>query len=236
MLPASVKSFPTLADAEAFLAGQDPSQDPNSSSYGTHKFYAVRNGRVPGLYLDWPSAQEQITGWTKPKHRCFTNRAEAEAYLSASEVGRVDDGHDFEQIPQTEPANVKAIAPAMTASKNRPPEKKAKKSHTSTMDRSMAGPSQASVPLPYQSNETLGYAPGEGPLPPGSVDGFDPDIFLNPITGKVEYKSQAQKERKIMVPKPAGVLRIYTDGSSLGNGQYGAVSGVGVYFGAGDDR
>jgi ribonuclease HI len=36
---------------------------------------------VPGVYLDWPSAQKQITGWTKPKHRCFLTRAEAESFV-----------------------------------------------------------------------------------------------------------------------------------------------------------
>ncbi|KZF20742.1 ribonuclease H-like protein [Xylona heveae TC161] len=32
------------------------------------------------------------------------------------------------------------------------------------------------------------------------------------------------------------MLRIYTDGSSLGNGINGALAGVGVYFGSGDSR
>jgi ribonuclease HI len=33
-----------------------------------------------------------------------------------------------------------------------------------------------------------------------------------------------------------GVLRIYTDGSSRGNGKVGATAGVGVFFGEGDPR
>ena len=33
-----------------------------------------------------------------------------------------------------------------------------------------------------------------------------------------------------------GVVVVYTDGSSLGNGRVGATAGVGVYFGAGDPR
>ncbi len=32
------------------------------------------------------------------------------------------------------------------------------------------------------------------------------------------------------------ILRIYTDGSSLGNGKLGAVAGLGVFFGDGDSR
>lgn len=34
----------------------------------------------------------------------------------------------------------------------------------------------------------------------------------------------------------AAPLRIYTDGSSLGNGKLGAVAGVGVFFGNNDPR
>jgi ribonuclease HI len=34
----------------------------------------------------------------------------------------------------------------------------------------------------------------------------------------------------------SGPLKIYTDGSSLGNGKLGAVAGVGVYFGPNDPR
>jgi ribonuclease HI len=34
----------------------------------------------------------------------------------------------------------------------------------------------------------------------------------------------------------AGIVHIYTDGSSLNNGRAGAAAGVGVFFGAGDSR
>lgn len=83
------------------------------------------------------------------------------------------------------------------------------------------------------------YEAGTGPLPPGAEDGFDPNIILDPNTGKVIYKTQEQ--RQTMKPAPAGAtetgpIRIHTDGSSLGNGTSGAFAGVGVYFGPGDQR
>ena len=38
------------------------------------------------------------------------------------------------------------------------------------------------------------------------------------------------------VLKEGGPLKIWTDGSSLGNGRVGAAAGVGVFFGRGDPR
>ncbi|BEJ16842.1 hypothetical protein CspHIS471_0602430 [Cutaneotrichosporon sp. HIS471] len=48
------------------------------------KFYAVRVGRIPGLYHDWESAQKQINGFPGALHRAFKSETEANAYLNAS--------------------------------------------------------------------------------------------------------------------------------------------------------
>lgn len=75
------------------------------------------------------------------------------------------------------------------------------------------------------------------PLPPGAEDGFDPNVLLNPKTGKVVYKEPEQKLMTKTKPTgPPGMLRIYTDGSALGNGKKIAQAGVGVYFGPNDTR
>lgn len=114
-----------------------------------------------------------------------------------------------------------------TADKKEPPAKKQKKSATTTAaateDDAESGP----------------WAPGTGPLPEGAEDGFDPRIMLNPQTGKVEYKPDAQRGATKKMPagdSKGGVMKIYTDGSSLGNGKKGSVAGVGVFFGPLDKR
>jgi ribonuclease HI len=90
------------------------------------------------------------------------------------------------------------------------------------------------IPKDQQGNP---YEPGEGPLPPGAEDGFDPNVILDPKTGKVVYKTPEQKiATKTQQKGPPGMLRIYTDGSSLRNGRVQAMAGVGVYFGPGDSR
>lgn len=81
------------------------------------------------------------------------------------------------------------------------------------------------------------FAPGEGPLPQGAEDGFDPNVLLDPATGKVMYKTAQQKAAtKTQTAGIPGMLRIYTDGSSLRNGTKLASAGVGVFFGPGDAR
>jgi len=100
-----VKSFTTLTDAERFMAGEDPSNKGGSEvAGGGSKFYAVRSGRVPGIYTDWPSAQKQIVGWTKPKHKCFSTRVEAQRFL-----GELDKGASGESTEDSE-NQVRAIS------------------------------------------------------------------------------------------------------------------------------
>lgn len=81
------------------------------------------------------------------------------------------------------------------------------------------------------------FAAGDGPLPQGAEDGFDPNVLLDPATGKMVYKTVAKKAAtKTQAAGIPGMLRIYTDGSSLRNGTKLASAGVGVYFGPGDSR
>lgn len=50
------------------------------------KIYAVSAGRVPGIYSDWPSAQEQIEGFSGAKYKGFSLREEAVAWLEQDGV------------------------------------------------------------------------------------------------------------------------------------------------------
>jgi ribonuclease HI len=43
--------------------------------------YAVRVGRVPGIYPDWPSCQAQVTGFPGAQFKKFATEGEADAFL-----------------------------------------------------------------------------------------------------------------------------------------------------------
>jgi len=229
-----------LTEAEAFLnmpAANGSASSPSSTTSTTskaskpskpstilQKFYAVQNGRVPGVYTDWSSAQKQITGWTKPKHKSFATRSEAEAFVKAG----VADGQAIAGV-HIEPDGLSPqVAANMNGSKiSEPPAKKRKKS----------------AELPFTEAVEDGdewYEAGMGPLPFGAEDGFDPRIILDPATGMVVYKNKEQMDAQKMIPtgetRAGETLKIWTDGSSLGNGKQGAVAGVGVWFGPSDNR
>jgi len=203
-----VKAFTTLTEAQAFLRGEFTSQTKQS---GEPKFYGVQVGKVPGVYLDWPQAQVQIQGVKGPKYKKFNTRAEAEAFVAQ---GRNKNGGLVDTLL--------------------PPEKRRK---LDMINRSAPGLVIGSTYAPKDTNGNT-FEPGTGPLPPGAEDGFDPNVKLN-AAGQVVHKTETEKEKTKLISKerdPPGMLRIYTDGSSLNNGHAGARAGVGVFFGPGDPR
>jgi len=202
----------------------------NTAGAGTeNKFYAVKSGRNPGIYTDWTSAQEQIKGWTKPKHRLFQTRAEAQQFLDE------DDGR-ASRAPEPTEADTGVVADdfggdqSAGATEKPPPAKRAKKT--------INGASKATKPAPVEHNEA-DYEAGTAPLPADAEDGFDPNIILDAEAGQVVYKTLEQRQATKAISTgtaQTGPVRIHTDGSSLGNGKEGAFAGVGVYFGPSDPR
>ena len=215
----SVKSSTNLADAELFLAGKEASKP-------SCKFYAVQNGRVPGIYTDWPSAQRQIIGWSKSRHKCFSTRTEAQNFLDEgfqtllnkeSNRTEIEDGHSTD-LRQTE-ANGLLQKKLKNSALLVPSTTKDSKSNIGTAGFDF-------------------YEPGIG-LPLDAEDGFDPNVILEANSGNVVFKTRIQKEAtKLQAVRPVAesVLRVYTDGSSLRNGQTGSLAGIGVYFGPCDTR
>ena len=205
------KSFTSLTEAESFLNNQE---SVTAVGKGT-KFYGVQSGRVPGVYTSWPEVLEQIRGWKAPKHRGFKTRHEAEQFVAEGQNNPMGD------IPLDSVEN--ADGPAAKKSKST----KGKKT----------GIKDEGSPAPFI--DPADFAPGEGPLPDDAEDGFDSSIILDQTTGEPRYKTAEERARvkpQAVRPTKDSFVKIYTDGSSLGNGQLGAVGGVGVYFGPGDGR
>lgn len=198
---------------------------------------------MPGVYTDWPSAQQQITGWQKPKHRCFSTRAEAEQFVRAGKGGNeltgANQGGTVTQTNDAHIANMQSgLGLDMSNNDIKVPQKRQRKTN-----KAVATPqSQQMTPQSHLLPGTYGadlFDQGTAPLPSNVQDGFDPRMALNQYTGRMDVKSYAQLQRTIpqaSAPKPDTALRIYTDGSSLGNGCGGAVAGIGVFFGDGDVR
>jgi ribonuclease HI len=213
------RRFDSLTEAEAFLANGT-----QSTRGSVQKFYAIQAGRVPGVYTDWASAKAQIDGWKGVKHKSFTTRAEAEAFVAAGK-GITVAGLNANIKQDTETESQSSTAAVKKSSKVNETVAKKRKKNNGAASQIYTGPIE-------------GVEPGTGPFPPDAEDGFDHSIALNPVTGKIEYKTDQQLNAKKLQPNGEirGPIRIYTDGASRGNGKVGAVAGFGVYFGADDPR
>jgi ribonuclease HI len=205
------KSFTSLTEAESFLNNAESVTAVGKAT----KFYGVQSGRVPGVYTSWPDVLEQIRGWKAPKHRGFKTRHEAEQFVAEGQNNPMADI----------PLDSVEIGDGPAAKKSK------------TMKGKKTGIKDEGSPAPFI--DPADFAPGEGPLPEDAEDGFDSSIILDQTTGEPRYKTAEERARvKPQAVRPAkdSFVKIYTDGSSLGNGQLGAVGGVGVYFGPGDGR
>ncbi|PGH13771.1 hypothetical protein AJ79_03470 [Helicocarpus griseus UAMH5409] len=199
------QSFPTLEEANAFLTGTHAPSTPASIAAST-KFYGVQRGRKPGVYTDWAVTQDQVRGFRGPKYRRFATWAEADEFVRQGQ-----------QTPEE-------IQAAQNAGHNADSSWK--------VDLPGAPGLTSERPKGADGNE---YPAGTGPLPPGTTDGFDPNVLIDPTTGKLKYRTPYEKPATKHHPGRPPPLRIYTDGSSLRNGAMGAKAGVGVYFGPGDE-
>lgn len=50
------------------------------------KFYAVKKGRIPGIYTSWPTCQKQISGFSGALHKSFSNHLDALNYFYDGQV------------------------------------------------------------------------------------------------------------------------------------------------------
>lgn len=231
---AMFKSFPSLTDAQYYLEDENTAGESGVTGSGRSagKWYGVRCGRKPGVYPSWADVLAQITGWKNPKHRGFKTRIEAELF--------VKEGQMEQQAAQNGGVenSIESIQAADTAA---PAGKRARLDVKPASARAGGIKDENYSPdcMSYGIEAAALYEPGEAPLPPGAEDGFDSSIILDPITGSLRYKTSAEFARttyQATRPAASSPIRIYTDGSSLANGQPKAVGGVGVYFGPGDGR
>ena len=57
-------------------------------------YYAVKVGKVPGIYRDWPTCQQQVKGFSKAIFQKFNTQKEAEAFIQPKEEEKGDFEYD----------------------------------------------------------------------------------------------------------------------------------------------
>ena len=210
----SVKKFTLYTEAEEFMKGEGASASADAPKAPRSKYYGVQAGHTPGVYTDWPAVLEQVTGFKGAKQKRFDSWEEAQAYVNEAQYGTLS------QTNTSTPISINGQFNSTTPSavESRKSTKKQKQND---------GTASAFI--------TNGeYDAGTGPLPHDAEDGFDRRIKHGlPDGPEVEYKTQDELLRRKLQPTGefAGILEIYTDGASKGNGQLGAYAGFGIWFG-----
>ena len=49
------------------------------------KFYAVKEGKKPGIYMSWDECKEQVNGYSGAVYKSFSNEEEAKAFIKKEE-------------------------------------------------------------------------------------------------------------------------------------------------------
>ena len=58
-----------------------------------NKYYAVRKGRVPGIYRTWSECQKQVTGYPGAVFKGFVTEEEAQSFLHPGQSAKAKETH-----------------------------------------------------------------------------------------------------------------------------------------------
>ncbi|SPO03421.1 related to ribonuclease H1 [Cephalotrichum gorgonifer] len=203
--------------------------DPNMQ-----KYYAVRTGMRPGVYLTWDECQSQTTGFKGASYKSFLSIEEAQAFVAGRKVKSKDD---------PEPPKFYAVA---------------RGSYTGIFSdwdkardaiKGWKGPKYKKFPTREEAVDFIKQW-GDAKAIEGigekveeaeeedddSEEDEEDEVELD--AGVLGDEMFEVEERSITkgVKSKRPVLEIHTDGSSRGNGRAGAAAGVGVFFDINDSR
>ena len=182
------------------------------------KYYAVRAGKTPGVYMTWKECQDQTTGFKGASYKSFTSRQDAEDFAAGKEVassagaGRGTEEKFYGIAVGHNPGVYETWTAAAEQIKD------------------VKGPKYKKFATREEAEEFV-KSGGKASKKADAAKTTKKDEKSNG-TG-VEGPSAKKAKTSSSNGK---TVRVWTDGSSRGNGRVGAVAGVGVYFGDDDSR
>jgi ribonuclease HI len=177
------------------------------------KYYAVRAGKTPGVYMTWKECQDQTTGFKGASYKSFTSKKDAEDFAAGKEVASsagAGKGTE-EKFYGIAVGHNPGVYDTWTAAQEQ--------------IKDVKGPKYKKFGTREEAEDFVksgGKAVKKADAPKEKSNGIGAE---GPSAKKVKTSSSKGK-----------TTRVWTDGSSRRNGQVGAVAGVGVYFGENDPR
>ncbi|GKT57396.1 RNase H domain protein [Colletotrichum tofieldiae] len=218
-----------------------PSSNPTSSKKrktdkDLQKYYAVRTGARPGIYLTWAECQKQTAGFRGAQYKSFLSREDALAFVE----GRKIPSEEGEEKPPRFYAVARGIFTGIytdwgTASRaiagTKGPKYKKFDTYEDALDfirewgdeQTIADAEKGAV-----NNGTTVPPPQKTAVKAEKSEDVSDSDDLSVVSEDTPIKPEAELSPIF--------TKVYTDGSSLGNGNVGSTAGVGVYFGPNDPR
>ncbi|KAE8449725.1 hypothetical protein EG329_007500 [Mollisiaceae sp. DMI_Dod_QoI] len=178
---------------------------------GEQKYYAVRAGKQPGVYLTWKECQDNTTGFKGASYKSFLSRKEAQDFVDGKASGSGTGDKFYGVAVGKKPGVYEDWSEAQLQVTD------------------VKGPKYKKFATRAEAEEfvrTGGKVPTAKEKKEKKEKGVGKEV-LDDEEEKVVKKQKVGSKRKTTV---------YTDGSSLGNGKAGSAAGVGVWFGNMDSR
>ncbi|GFN94536.1 ribonuclease h1 [Plakobranchus ocellatus] len=209
-------------------------------------FYAVKNGRVPGIYHTWAECESQVKGFSQPKYKKFASLQDAQKFIADgdSSLARLDSMTQSPTVPKTTSFCYASGSCSST--------RLLTNNGNSTPDNSTSLASLSSKIAEMQStiNRLVGVIEGlssDVTHIQQTVARLDSAVFMAPGTKrnfstlssnpKAERDSKRIKRNKTNTAAFTGAkfeeedgVHVYTDGGCFDNGRNGARAGIGVYW------
>ncbi|KAM0162281.1 hypothetical protein ACHAQE_001804 [Botrytis cinerea] len=182
-------------------------------SSSAQKYYAVRKGKETGVFTDWEDCKEQITGFGGAMYKSFSTKSDAEAFVAGKNPAKLSKGDKFYAVAVGHETGV--YEEWADAKKQIDGVKGPKYKKFTTREEA-----EEFVREGGKANKKVKTGSGKEESEKKVVKG----------KGKVTVEEKAQEVSK------GDMIKVWTDGSSRGNGKVGAVAGYGVFFGDGDER
>ncbi|OAA67838.1 ribonuclease [Niveomyces insectorum RCEF 264] len=221
------------------------------------KYYAVRAGVRPGIYLTWHECQAQIAGFKGAQYKSFVSREDAAAFVAGlnPEGGAKDKGEPrfyavavgnypgiYTDWTEASKAIVGAKGPKYKKFSTRADAANFIRMYANADTRqALSGGGRGSGAAGSGAQATAANAEEDDDDDDEDDDEDDEEDEDEEDAGQL-LQSTTKRARLNNVAgagtstSATAMLNIYTDGSSLGNGQSGASAGIGVFFGHGDKR
>ncbi|KAG4030002.1 hypothetical protein MFRU_013g00260 [Monilinia fructicola] len=183
---------------------------------GSQKYYAVRKGRKTGVFTNWKDCEEQIMGFAGSMHKSFSTKSDAEAFVAGKNPAKPSKGDTFYGVAvghhpgvYEEWVDVQEQIDGIT------------------------GPKYKKFATRAEAEE---FVKNGGKASKKAKTGTKTEVKEEGGKKVVKGKEKVTVEENAQGGIKRDTVRVWTDGSSRGNGKAGAVAGYGVFFGDGDER